>query len=181
MVVSLIISSPRPFTRPGRFDSVTSPLTYDPAGITTFPSIITGNKVSKYTGSPGRALRVDTALCSTSGICVPAGTMIFATAAAGTAGAPALEVVPFTAGAAEPAAGAEAASAPAAGVDCPAAGAPADPSCGFCVAGCLAGADAEAGGGGGIGPASCAATGSAHPAATNNTSICGRWSGLFVI
>src|SRR5271154_390171 len=113
--------------------------------------------------------------------------MIFAAATtAGAAAAPALEVVPFAAGAAEPAAavpaaGAEAASAPAAGVDCPAAGAPADPSCGFCVAGCLAGADAEAGGGGGIGPASCAATGSAHPAATNNTSICGRWSGLFVI
>ena len=47
IVSSLIINSPRPFTRPGRFDSVTSPLTYDPAGITTFPSIITGNRVSK--------------------------------------------------------------------------------------------------------------------------------------
>src|SRR5277367_772798 len=185
IVVNLIISSPRPFTRPGRFDSVISPLTYDPAGITTFPSIITGNKVSKYTGSPGRALRVDTALCSTSGICVPAGTMIFAVATtAGTAAAPAPEVAPLSEGAAEPAAAvpaAGAASAPAAGVDCPAAGAPAAPSCGFCVAGCLAGADAEAGGGGGIGPASCAATGSAHTAATNNTSICGKWSGLFVI
>src|SRR5271163_1556608 len=186
IVVNLIINSPRPFTRPGRFDSVTSPLTYDPAGITTFPSIITGNKVSKYTGSPGRALRVDTALCSTSGICVPAGTMIFAAATtAGTAAAPALEVVPFAAGAAAPAAavpvaGVGAASAPAAGVDCPAAGAPADPSCGFCVAGWLAGADADAGGGG-IGPASCAATGSAHPAAKTNTSTCGKWSGLFVI
>ena len=160
---------------------------HDSAGITTFPSIITGNKVSKYTGSPGRALRVDTALCSTSGICVPAGTMIFATAAtAGTAGEPALELVPFAPGTAEPtaavpAAGAEAASAPAAGADCPEAGAPADPSCGFCVAGCLAGADAEDGGGGDIGPASCAATGSAHPAVMTNTSTCGKWSGLFVI
>src|SRR5580658_6501191 len=103
MVVNLIINSPRPFTRPGRFDSVTSPLTYDPAGITTFPSIITGNKVSKYTGSPGRALRVETALCSTSGICVPAGTMILAagaTAAAPGAAAPPdgpeAEVAPFT-------------------------------------------------------------------------------------
>ena len=42
-----IINSPRPFTLPGRFDSVTSPLTYEPAGIATCPSIITGNKVSK--------------------------------------------------------------------------------------------------------------------------------------
>ena len=46
-VVSFIINSPRPFTRPGRFDSVISPLIYDPAGITTLPSIITGNTVSK--------------------------------------------------------------------------------------------------------------------------------------
>src|ERR1700678_3616604 len=92
MLVILMASSPRPFTRPGRFDSVTSPLTYEPAGITTFPSIITGNNVSKYTASPGRALRVDTALCSTRGMCVPAGTMIFAdgatTGAAAAAGAP---------------------------------------------------------------------------------------------
>src|SRR5208282_2193405 len=77
-MVNLIINSPRPFTRPGRFDSVTSPLTYDPAGITTRPSIITGKSVSKYTGSPGRALRVEIALCRTSGMWVPVGTSTLA-------------------------------------------------------------------------------------------------------
>src|SRR5208282_3136824 len=86
-MVNLIINSPRPFTRPGRFDSVTSPLTYDPAGITTFPSIITGKTVSKYTGSPGRALRVEIPLCSTRGMCVPEGTSICGTFAGAGAGA----------------------------------------------------------------------------------------------
>src|SRR5580700_4845080 len=137
IVVNLIINSPRPFTRPGRFDSVTSPLTYEPAGITTFPSIITGNKVSKYTASPGRALRVDTALCSTRGMCVPAGTIIFAdgatTGAAAAAGAPgavgaldvsAPEFAPFAAAAGT--AAAPAAAGPGAAVP-PEAGAPADP------------------------------------------------------
>src|SRR5579884_3478509 len=83
MVVSLTISSPRPLTRPGRFDSVISPLTYEPAGMTTRPSIMTGKRVSKYTGSPARALRVDIALCRTSGMCVPVGTSILAADAEG--------------------------------------------------------------------------------------------------
>src|SRR5580658_2214893 len=172
MVVNLIINSPRPFTRPGRFDSVTSPLTYDPAGITTFPSIITGNKVSKYTGSPGRALRVDTALCSTSGICVPAGTMIFAAGATAAApgapepaGTPGVEAAPFAAGAAEPAADGPADPTGAGPPAAPEEGAPADGSGVFCV---VAWFEEAAAGGGGIGPASCAATGSAHPAARNN-------------
>src|SRR5271163_574396 len=188
IVVNLIINSPRPFTRPGRFDSVTSPLTYDPAGITTFPSIITGNKVSKYTGSPGRALRVDTALCSTSGICVPAGTMIFAAAVAlgatadalGAAGATGVEVAPFAAGpdAAEPPAVVPEPEAGAAGADVPE---PADASGSFCAAVWLAAAGAEVAGGGDIGPASCAAKGSAHPAVTNNRRACGKRNGLFVI
>src|SRR5580658_9058286 len=192
MVVNLIINSPRPFTRPGRFDSVTSPLTYDPAGITTFPSIITGNKVSKYTGSPGRALRVDTALCSTSGMCVPAGTIILAvdattgTAAAagapGAAGAPEAPAVVFAAfaagaGAAEPLAVAPPSAGGAGAAPPPEAGAPPDPSCGFCAtpgwfAGAGAGAAAEAGGGGGIGPVSCARAGTAHPAAITNSTDC---------
>src|SRR4029077_20399489 len=77
-VFSRIINSPRPFTLPGRFDSLTSPLTYEPAGITTCPSIIIGNNVSKSTGSPGRALRVEMALCKTSGMCVPPGTSTLA-------------------------------------------------------------------------------------------------------
>jgi len=62
----------------------------------------------------------------------------------------------------------------------PEADAPAIASCGFCAADWLA--EAETGGvGGGIGPASCAAAGTADPAAMNNRSACCKWIGLFII
>src|SRR5271170_6333614 len=75
--------SPRPLTRPGRFDSVISPLTYEPAGTITFPFSMTGNRVSKYTGSPTLAVRVDSPLCRTSGRCVPMGNSSLARAEGG--------------------------------------------------------------------------------------------------
>src|SRR5215469_6132654 len=74
IVVSFIIISARPLTCPGRLDSVISPLRNEPAGIATFPSTMIGNMVSKYTGSPGLAVRVEIPLSSTRGICVPEGT-----------------------------------------------------------------------------------------------------------
>ena len=46
MLVNLIINSPRPFTFPGRFDSVTSPLTYDTAtGRTASVLVVVSMKV----------------------------------------------------------------------------------------------------------------------------------------
>jgi hypothetical protein len=108
---------------------------------------MTGNRVSKYTGSPGRALRVEIALCNTSGMCVPPGTSTFAFAfreigvAAGAAALPA----PVEAVAADEPEG----CAVAASVEGRADG---DDAAGFCPAGVCA----EGGGAGGKGPSCCA-------------------------
>jgi len=114
--------------------------------------------------------------------------MIFAAAVAlgatadalGAAGATGVEVAPFAAGpdAAEPPAVVPEPEAGAAGADVPE---PADASGSFCAAVWLAAAGAEVAGGGDIGPASCAAEGSAHTAVTNNRRACGKRNGLFVI
>src|SRR6516165_5928907 len=61
----------RPLTRPARLALRTSPCTYEPAGTTILPSRAMGNRVSKYTGSPGFAFREEIAFVITSGICVP--------------------------------------------------------------------------------------------------------------
>jgi hypothetical protein len=125
------------------------------------------------------------ALCSTNGICVPDGTMIFAAAAVatGTTGAPAaagtlgLEVVPLATGAAEPPALAPVPDVGAGALAVPESAVPAAGSVGFCAAGWLA----EAGGGGAIGPVSCAAKRGAHPPTRNNRRACGKRSEHFVI
>ena len=65
-------NSPRPFTRPGRFTSVTVPVTQLPAGIAMRPFARMGNAVSRYTRSPSLVVLVLMLLIRLSGTFVPA-------------------------------------------------------------------------------------------------------------
>jgi hypothetical protein len=77
IVYNRIRNSPFPFTRPGLFDSVTSPRKYVPTGTTTLLLIVIGNEVRKYTESPGLAVAVEIPFSSVTPIRVPVGTRIF--------------------------------------------------------------------------------------------------------
>src|SRR6516164_56871 len=73
-------NSPFPFTRPGRFDSVTSPRKYVPTGTTTLLLMVIGKDVRKYTESPGFAVAVEMPFSKITPIRVPLGTKILSPA-----------------------------------------------------------------------------------------------------